>query len=174
SRPEVKRAINWELGLVFIDLLTIVLIQTIFYAIVVPMAIIPEIADSPAWVDPLIMISISMMLMLPAIIDMVQGIKRIAKLLADDATPWSGAKKRRRLYIRFRNLGEVAALLLVVMLFLPFLAEIIGVPASIWTGIGVLIMVLTAMILRSLLSAKRPHWPSAEEDYEDDEALNDK
>lgn len=164
STPEVRRAIKWELVLVFVDLLTIVLSQTLFYSIVVPMAFAPGAGDGADWMERVLTISISMMLMLPAVINMFQGIKRIASLLAggDRGAP---AKKRIRLYITFRNLGEIAALLLVVLLFLPFLAETIGVPASIWAGLGVLIVVLIAMGVRSYLSARHPQ--KADEDEDD-------
>lgn len=156
STPEVRRAIKWELVLVFVDLLTIVLAQTLFYSIVVPVALAPGPGQDLDWTSSALTISISMMLMLPAVLNMFQGIKRIASLLASGDAKGAPAKKGMRLYITFRNLGEVAALLLVVLLFLPFLAETIGVPASIWTGLGVLIVVLIAMGARSYISARHP------------------
>ena len=38
----------------------------------------------------------------------------------------------RRLYKRFRNLGELAAVLIVVLLLLPFIAQYMGLYTSIW------------------------------------------
>jgi CPA2 family monovalent cation:H+ antiporter-2 len=156
STPEVRRGIKWELVLVFIDLLTIVVIQTLFYSVVVPMDPFPGMADGSDMMATLITISISMMLMLPAVINMFQGIKRIARLLADGSATGMQTKRRMHLYLTFRNLGEVAALLLLILLFLPFLAETIGVPGSIWAGIATLAVVLIAMTIRSYYGAKHP------------------
>lgn len=142
--------------LVFIDLLTIVVIQTLFYSVVVPMDPFPGMADGSDMMATLITISISMMLMLPAVINMFQGIKRIARLLADGSATGMQTKRRMHLYLTFRNLGEVAALLLLILLFLPFLAETIGVPGSIWAGIATLAIVLIAMAIRSYYGTKHP------------------
>ena len=173
STPEVRRAIKWELVLVFVDLLTIVLAQTLFYSIVVPMALVPGMDGAPDWTGRVLTISISMMLMLPAVINMFQGIKRIASLLASGDATGAAARKRMRLYITFRNLGEIAALLLVVLLFLPFLAETIGVPASIWAGFSVLTAVLIAMGVRSYYSARHPRTADEDEDDKGSEASED-
>ncbi len=155
SSPEVKRAIRWELALVFIDLLTIVLIQTLFYSVAVPGKLVTGLSDGSDLVAGLLTITISVLLMLPAVINMFQGVKRIAGLLAGGDSPTMvKSRKGMRLYFTYRNLGEIAALLLVVLLFLPFLAETVGVPNSIWLGGTTLAVVLILMSVRSYRNSK--------------------
>ena len=155
--PETSHTIKWELILIFVDLLTIVIIQTLFYGLNFPRELVDNLAKSLHMLPGLITIMLSMLLMLPAVINMFQGIKRIAHVLAQNGgVPGRiRATRTKRLYRTFRNLGEVAAVLLVALLFLPFLAETLGVPTSIWVSIGILTMVLILMSWRSYRHARR-------------------
>ena len=169
--PEASRVVKWELVLIFVDLLTIVIIQTLFYSLHFPQELVTALAQQLNVLPGLITILLSMLLMLPAVINMFQGIKRIAHVLADNgrATGKIHASRAQRLYRTFRNLGEVAAILLVVLLFLPFLAETLGVPVSIWIGVGTLAVVLTLMSLRSLRHVRKV----AEADEEQEQCLDE-
>ena len=159
SSPEVRRATMWELVLVFIDLLTIVLIQMMFYTFAVPRSFVPGISDGSSLVAELLTIMISMLLMLPAVINMFQGVKRIAGLLAG-AAPTAGVDYRKRihLYFKLRDMGEIAAMLLVLLLFLPFLAETVGVPTSMYLGVGSITLALVLISIRSYRNSKHPHY----------------
>lgn len=133
ATPEARKTIHRELVLIYVDILAIVLIQVVVVVFQVFNGLVWPMAEGIGTSPEVLLFLLILVLMVPALANLTQGVKRIAMVLAGNNAPatrhWSNGI---RLYRRFRNLGELAAMLIIVLLFLPFIAQYAGYHPSVW------------------------------------------
>jgi len=145
SSAELKKAVRHELLFVFVDFILILVILLGAGLLTFISDFTADHSDDLNVLPAVLLFIIELTLTLPVIINIVTRLKRIAELLAEALTGESEFRTLSRTgpYRFFHNLGTALALIVLIMLIIPFFPGVVGLPPS-WTiQIALAVVVIT-------------------------------
>ena len=141
------RGVKKHLSLIFVDIMIAVVVMIAFTSLERFTVRLGEATSNSVLLPQEFLLVILIVVMSPIVYNMYKNVRDIAKLLTKRVmeAPRQVALNERAVYLVFANLGSIALLLTLLVILMPFLAQLLFSP------VGTLLVALTAIIIVVLL-----------------------